>query len=151
LDCIGRLLALTDNNELNALASLRFGEWLGQEHVYQLAPTLSSSHQALSETMRGQILFAKEITFKEMERGYFEGTQVVLFKDNASEQLVRYEKEGRLALVLFVISNSGRLLISTCAEPLMPKGNQAAICLVGKETRQELTAERQSGTAAHLV
>jgi NhaP-type Na+/H+ or K+/H+ antiporter len=150
LDCIGRLLALTDNNELNALASLRFGEWLGEEHVYQLAPTLSGSHQALSEKMRGQTLFAKDMSFKEMERGYFEGTQVVLFKNNASEQLVKYEKEGRFALVLFVISNSGRLLISTCAEPLMPKSNQAAICLVDKEIHQELTAERQSGTVTHL-
>jgi len=150
LDCIGRLLALTDNNELNALASLRFGEWLGEEHVYQLAPTLSSSHQALSEKMRGQTLFAKDSSFKEMERGYFEGTQVVLFKNNSSEQLMKYEKEGRFSLVLFVISNSGRLLISTCAEPLMPKGNQAAICLVDKETHQELTAERESGTVSNL-
>jgi NhaP-type Na+/H+ or K+/H+ antiporter len=150
LDCIGRLLALTDNNELNALASLRFGEWLGEKHVYQLAPTSSDSHQALSGTMRGQTLFSEEMTFKEMERGYFEGAQVVLFTDNAYEQLVEYEKVRRMALVLFVISNSGRLLISTCDEPLMPKGDQAAICLVGKETRQEIAADRQSGTAAYL-
>ena len=131
MESIGRMLALTDNNELNALAGVRFGEWLGEDHVYQLASTRKSSHQPISSDLRSHVLFDEEMNFKEMERGYFEGRQVVIIRENSVNALKAYDDQGVFAKVLFVVSSNSRLLVSTCENPLVPRPDQTAICLVG--------------------
>ena len=45
LDGIGRLLAMTPNDEVNSLASLRFEDIFGRGEVYQLAPTRKKNNQ----------------------------------------------------------------------------------------------------------
>jgi NhaP-type Na+/H+ or K+/H+ antiporter len=140
MECIGRLLALTDNSELNALAGVRFGKWLGEDHIYQLAPTRKGSHQPITTELRSRILFGEEMTFKVLERGYFEETQVVIIKQDALNTLKAFEDEGLYSKVLFVISDNGRLLVSTCENPLMPRAGQTAICLVGTGVERKITA-----------
>lgn len=145
---IGRILAMTDNDELNALAALRFGEWVGEDHTYQVAPVQKSEHKPISQTLRGHILFGDEFSFGELERCHFEGHQVQLIEQNAAEMLETYAEEGRFALVLFVLTSDDRLLVSTCANPLKPKAGQGAICLVGATANHGLTAEELVGVAS---
>jgi hypothetical protein len=140
MECIGRLLALTDNNELNTLAGVRFGEWLGEDHIYQLIPTRKGSHQPITTELRGRILFGEEMSFTVLERGYFAGAQVVIIKQDALNTLKAFEDEGVYSKVLFVISDNGRLLVSTFENPLMPQAGQTAICLVGTGVERKTTA-----------
>ena len=56
LSGIGRLLALTPNHRVNALAALYFSELFGEREVYQLADTSSntSKRDALRRACRGK-------------------------------------------------------------------------------------------------
>ncbi|MFN2161616.1 MAG: cation:proton antiporter [Candidatus Promineifilaceae bacterium] len=130
LESIGRLLAVTDNGELNALAAVRFSEWLGSENVYQLVPAQGGQPQQFTERLRGRLLFGEDMTFAELERGYYRGTQVVLFKEDAFEKIAACIEQGIPAVVLFVVTQDGHLLVSTIDKPLMPKAGQGAIVLL---------------------
>ncbi|MFN2141865.1 MAG: cation:proton antiporter [Candidatus Promineifilaceae bacterium] len=130
LESIGRLLAVTDNGELNALAAVRFSEWLGSENVYQLVPAQGGQPQQFTERLRGRLLFGEDMTFAELERGYYRGTQVVLFKEDAFEKIAACIEQGIPAVVLFVVTQDGQLLVSTIDKPLMPKAGQGAIVLL---------------------
>jgi NhaP-type Na+/H+ or K+/H+ antiporter len=140
MECAGRLLALTNNNELNALAALRFSEWLGHENVYQLAPARYGESQAITEQLRGRILFSEDLIFNELEKQYFQGAQVVLIKENAVDILAPCAAEGTFVLLLFVITSDGRLLVSTADNPLTPRPDQAAIFLLEKGVTEQLIA-----------
>ncbi len=141
MECTGRLLALTDNDELNALASLRYGEWLGDDHVYQLVPAQHKKDHAIAERLRGHTLFGEDITFRALEEQYFSNKEIVLVKDNVPEMLTTYEEKGIFALVMFVVSSDGRLLVSTAENPLTPQADQAAILWVDSSASRQVMAD----------
>jgi len=140
MECTGRLLALTNNSELNALAALRFSDWLGHDNVYQLAPARHGVSQAITEQLRGRILFREGMIFNELDKQYFQGAQVVLIKENAVDTLAPCAGEGTFVLLLFVITSDGRLLVSTADNPLTPRPDQAAIFLLEKGVTELLIA-----------
>jgi NhaP-type Na+/H+ or K+/H+ antiporter len=137
LECTGHLLALTDNDELNALAALRFSEWVGNENVYQLVPGKRGMSESIPEQLRGGILFSADMPFKELEKQYYAGAQAALLKENAADRLASFENEGRFALPLFIISEDGRLLVSTADNPLKPGADEAAIILEGSVVSEQ--------------
>jgi len=65
LDGIGILMALTPNDEVNALASLRFSEVFGTSSVFQLAQSAASNRKQndASEFLGGRTLFSNELNF----------------------------------------------------------------------------------------
>lgn len=72
---IGRLLALTSNDEANALAALKYGHTFGSGEVYQLpARRGGPSGDALSIRQRGRFAFGPDVDFTTLaraaERGY---------------------------------------------------------------------------------
>ncbi len=144
LESTGRLLALTDNSELNALATQRFSEWLGDDHVYQLAPVRRGEEQAISQQHRGRTLFDEDMTFNYLEKLYYEGSQIVYIAENVAETLTAYDQAGIYYLLLFVITADKRLLVSTCDDPLVPDDDQGVIIWLGmaEEGPQE-TAQAQ--------
>ena len=141
LERIGRLLSLTANGELNALAAVRFSDWLGNEHVYQLAPTQRGAPQAITPQLRGRILFSEDMTFNELEKYYYRGAQIVLIKENADDVLASYGEQGLFVLVLFVVANDGRLFTSTADNPLTPESDQMAVLLVETAVNQQIAAD----------
>jgi NhaP-type Na+/H+ or K+/H+ antiporter len=60
LDGIGRLLALTSNDEVNALAAMRFAEFFSRAETYQLFPKTKGDELAAiaPQHLRGRLLFA---------------------------------------------------------------------------------------------
>jgi NhaP-type Na+/H+ or K+/H+ antiporter len=79
LDGIGRLLALTPNDEVNSLAALRFADILGRSEVYQLPP-LSKRSESRDHLMplhlRGRHLFSGEATFEHLQTRFDSGAVV---------------------------------------------------------------------------
>lgn len=141
LEGTGRILSLTDNDELNALAALRFGNWLGDENVYQLFPKKGSTGQPITERLRGTVLFGENVTFNELEKQYYGGAQPVLIEENISDRLASYVDEGKFALLLFVVTSDGRLLVSTADNALAPGADESAIYLVGTIVSQQAPVE----------
>ena len=121
LDGLKQFLALTSNNEVNALASLHFAELFGASEVYQL----SSSEQPLQDIQsqeiqlkarqpirtrkyQNQVLFEQDLTFDTLEKKFNEGWQIqtIPADDPAVSNLIASED----VLVLFIIQKNNQLL-----------------------------------------
>lgn len=78
LDGIGHLLALTPNDEVNSLASIRFSEFFGSSEVYQLAQSMSSKrrHDDSKEFLGGRTLFENDMNFSDISRFFTDDVTV---------------------------------------------------------------------------
>lgn len=63
----GKLLALTSNDEANALTAIKFTRHFSSPYVYQLKPS-SRERDKLDEERRGRLIFAQGTTFAELEQ-----------------------------------------------------------------------------------
>ncbi len=71
---LGKLLALTANDEVNSLAVVHFAEIFGRKEVYQLAPSREVTGCLRSAPhAKGRILFAEEVDFQYLESLYRRG------------------------------------------------------------------------------
>jgi NhaP-type Na+/H+ or K+/H+ antiporter len=130
---MGRLLALTSNDEINALAALHFADLFGRAEVYQL-PVEGDGNalkQTVSHHLRGRLLFGPGLTYKNLARRFAAGS--IVKKNSLTEEFtfedfeVRY---GENAIPLFVISGDGRVDVATVDAPLVPKPGKVLISIV---------------------
>ena len=63
---IGRMLALTSNDDINALAVLHFPDIFGRAQVYQLPSSRQDGHAAPPH-LRGRSLFGPEMTYEYLD------------------------------------------------------------------------------------
>jgi len=134
LDGIGRLIAVTPNDEVNSLAALHFLDVFGSSEVYQLPPAVAagkSKQQRVSPDLRGRYLFSRDATFQNLNSRFRSGTVVkrntITEEFNIDQLRSRY---GQTALPLFVITESGGLRVSTADSPLSARPGQVLISLV---------------------
>jgi TrkA-N domain len=108
---LGRLVALTPREEVNALACLRFTEVFGRREVYQLpfASLGSKRAEAVAREQRGRLLFGPEMTFEHLvER--FGSTPVVratTLTDVFDFAAFQKQSDGPAALPLAVVRKAG--------------------------------------------
>ncbi len=132
---IGRLLAMTPNDEVNTLAAMGLAERFGRSEIYQVAATESSSErtESVGAYQRGRTLFSNSTTTGYLEDRFRGGAVIkktMLSDDfNFDDFLARY---GESALVLFSIEESGNLLIATDEKDMIPVAGQKLIALVDK-------------------
>ena len=74
---IGRLLACTSNDEVNALATARFARVFGRREVFQLAPTkLSAGGASVPEEYLGRVIGIQPITYAALDERTRSGWRV---------------------------------------------------------------------------
>lgn len=133
LGSLGRLLALTPNDEVNSLAALHFTETFDRAGVYQLAPkqTENGRKETVSSPLRGRLLFDSEATYARLTELFEAG--FVIKKTNLTDKF-DYEAYQRMyndrALSLFLIDEVGDLSIFTTENQLNPQPGQTLISLV---------------------
>ncbi|UCD65018.1 MAG: cation:proton antiporter [Candidatus Zixiibacteriota bacterium] len=134
LDGIGRLLAMTPNDEVNSLAALHFVDIFGSSEVYQLPP-LGAGKDAAQEEMpkhlRGRFLFSGEANYQHLTTRFRQGA---ILKKNSMTEAFDYDafksKYGPQAVPLFLIPEPGRLRVCTAVDRISPKPGQAIISIV---------------------
>ncbi|MEM8944282.1 MAG: sodium:proton antiporter [Planctomycetota bacterium] len=130
---IGRLLAMTPNDEVNTLAAMGFTERFGRAEVYQVAAAESSSGrtEAVGAYRRGRTLFDKPTTIEQLEDRFEAGATIKKTMISADftfdDFLARY---GESALVLFSLDENGKLTIATDEKDMIPKPGQKLVALV---------------------
>ena len=68
LSGLGRLLALTRNDEANALAALKYARTFDSQHVFQLAPSRNgSTREGLSDDQRGRLAFGPDVDYDRLD------------------------------------------------------------------------------------
>lgn len=102
---IGNLLALTSNDEANALASLKFGKHFGREHVYQLK-SAGKPATGLSEKQRGREVFYQGTSYSDIANLLNKGAEIK--KTNITDEF-NYEEftaeHGTEHIPLFILSD----------------------------------------------
>lgn len=130
---IGRLLAMTPNDEVNALAVQQFRSIFGSENTFQLASKSNkqNSPRALSHHLRGRGLFNADLTSASMQQRVNNGA---VFKTNKLTETFSLESlkttYGDQTVVLFMIDAAGMVNISTDDKPIQPKTGDTVISLV---------------------
>lgn len=155
LDGIGRVLALTSNDEVNALAALHFMEVFGRAEVYQLPPPRVAegepAEQLLPKHLRGRLLFAEDVTYGELARRFAEGAMIKrtpLTKEFGYREFCAHY--GESAIPLFAVKRGGRLVVIATDLETVPEPGDKLIALVDPvSTSDEQAAEAaETGEAA---
>lgn len=136
---IGRLMALTSDDEFNSLAALQFGNVFGRSQVYQLPSggEEEGDKRKVSQYLRGRLLFGTEVTYSYLTNRFASGA--VIKTTNLTEEF-DYDAfgayYGETALPLFLIDQNGNLAIFTPDNPPKPRPGQKLISLI--EPKKEL-------------
>lgn len=129
---IGRLMAMTSNDEVNTLASMGFAERFGRAEVYQVAPAAATSERTeRSAYRRGRLLFSRAVTLDELEERLDAGAVI---KKTALTEGFTFDdfraRYGDSALILFRIDETGKLTVASAKVDLTPKPGHKLIALV---------------------
>jgi hypothetical protein len=113
---IGRLLAMTPNNEVNALTAERYERIFGGESVYQLQlPSDDGDRDGISRLIGGRELFPETITYDDIEQRFQSGARVMTVPVNKPDTLRDYIPNT--VLPLFVMPDDETLTIWTHDDP----------------------------------
>ena len=73
---IGRILALTSNDEVNALATSRFSRQFGRRETFQLAPSEERRNGALPEELLGRVIGINGLDYAKLDEHARQGWRV---------------------------------------------------------------------------
>lgn len=135
LDLSGRgmFLALTSNDEVNALACDRLEEIFGRSNVFQLVAAQEVDKAAQLDA-GGRRLFGGEVTYKAIARRFQEGWTFKVTPLSEEFTLDDYrEMYGEGALPLFVVEEDGDIRVVTARFATRPKLDEKVVGLVGAE------------------
>jgi NhaP-type Na+/H+ or K+/H+ antiporter len=134
LDGLGRLLALTPNHEVNALATLHFSDIFGRQDVYQLTRPEAAdkgSRSAMASHLRGRFLFGEKATYDYLSSRFAHGAVV---KKTSLTEKFDYEAfratYGPDALPLMVITPTRQLKVYTTESDPSPAPGETLISIV---------------------
>lgn len=130
---IGRLMAITPNDEVNSIAATEFRDVFGSENVYQLPPPKTSSerHRRIPHHLRGRLLFGPGATYEELRRRVEAGAQLkktTLSEDFTYEKFI--EQYGGATMVLCKFLDGGRVRFATEDQPLDLKSGGKILALI---------------------
>lgn len=134
LEGIGKLLALTSNNEANSLACLHLRDIFDSKELFQLKPKekLKSTDKTFSpKYLRGRYLFGDKINFDYLDEKFSSGaiikTSKLTEEFNYESYLKHYNND---VVILFIITEDKQLNVVTADMNLNPKPNQSIIAIV---------------------
>ena len=140
---IGRLLALTPNNEINSLACVQFARHFGRSNVFQLAHHSERVQQKardkgesakkktdLDDEMRGRVAFGGHVTFDELDERLAIGAKVRSTKLTKEFTFKDWQaRNGRVAVPLFLVDEDGAMQVITGDKSSTPKAGQSIVSL----------------------
>ncbi|MGB9689037.1 cation:proton antiporter [Thermogutta sp.] len=115
---LGRMLAVTSNNEVNSLACMIYAEDFGRQEVYQLPwlPPKEKSRDPVSPDRRGRLLFGKDLSYSKIIEIFYQGARFKSTKITKEFDFVKYkEMYGEKAYPLFVLRAGGTVVVITDA------------------------------------
>jgi len=132
---LGRLLAVTPNEWVNVLAVQRFERVFGRGDCYQLPSHREARHNRESHRhLGGRPLFAKDVTYASLVQSFATGSLVKATKLSAEFNYEAFQtRYGEDAVLLFVITASGKLQVVTAQARATPAPGQTVVALVPQD------------------
>lgn len=141
----GRLLALTRNDEVNALACIQFIEIFGRAGVFQLAPKRPGHvrHEAVSPHHRGRMIFDKGTSWTQLNEAFAKGATIKTTKLTAEFDYNDFRgRHGLFTIPLFLINDKNTLHVMAPDTEAEPSAGDILISLVAAEKAGELLEEK---------
>ncbi len=130
---IGRLVALTSDDEFNSLAVLQFANIFGRVDVYQL-PTEGEDKghkEATSHHLRGRLLFGSGITYSYLSERFSAGAVIKTTSLTEDFNFDSFKTHyGEAAVPLFLVDQNNNLTVFTTDNPPKPQPGQKLISLI---------------------
>jgi len=122
LDGIGRVLALTANDEVNSLTAVNFTEIFGKREVYQIPPEkfTAGSKQVVSKHLRGRFLFDGTASYWDLTARFDAGADVKTTNLTDEFDFQKFKERNPDAIPLFLIDRNGKLTVFTVLAPPAP-------------------------------
>ncbi len=134
---IGRLLAMTPNDEVNLLACLEYGHLFGRANVYRLAPADTPVDRwALGSNVHARTLFRDGMSYGEMARRHGQGHVIRRTQLTAEYSLEDHRATHGDPLILFIVRD-GKLLVRSADDSWEPRENDVLISLVAPPSDQD--------------
>lgn len=129
---LGRLFALTRNDEVNVLAAGRGAELFGRKESYRLSinTTGTSRRDPATEVLEGRVLFGEDATYDELDRRFADGDVIKATTLSDEFTLEDFRSQYPSALMMFVIDPVGNLNVITSELATTPVSGQTVIALV---------------------
>ncbi|MDG2381691.1 MAG: sodium:proton antiporter [Pirellulaceae bacterium] len=129
---IGRLLAVTPNDDLNTLAAMEYAPLFGRGEVYQLPfREIVAGRRETSAHNRGRYLFGQDATHSKLSFRVAMGAQVKktkITKEFTYEDFLKLY--GDTTVLMGVLADNKQLSLATANTELQPKPGQTVIALV---------------------
>lgn len=130
---IGRMMAMTQNDEVNSLAIRECRTMFDRSDLYQLSFDVGNTHhrRGLTKNLMGRELFGKGITFSAIRELHRLGATFKATPLSDTFTFASFTKRyGGSPLLLCAVAPGGKLLVNTVDDPLQPEAGQTIITLV---------------------
>lgn len=135
LNGIGKLLALTPNDNVNALAVLHYSEIFDRKDVYQLTPHEIREGDELAPHLKGRFLFAENVNFDVLSDKFREGYLVKRTNITKEYGLENHmEANNNDVVPLFIITESKELKVCLSEKEVKVKAGETLISVVPQKT-----------------
>ena len=149
---IGRMLAITPNDEVNALAALHFGEVFEGDEVYQLSMRAEAGNRLEGEIprhLRGRPLFDGEATYDDLDERFEHGASIYVLRPKDGQTLDALGREHEGFLPLFIVRGDRLRVVADGATRLALSPDDTVIAVLdappGQPTERDLMALKATG------
>ncbi len=145
LSGIGRLIALTSNDDLNALATVHYARLFGRAAAFQLAERARREHgltkQKAHHELTGRTLFGTDMNYEELLRRLANGGKIRKTPLTSKFDFSTYQKQyGGSAVPMFLVSETGDVTPFTSDASPTRKAGQSVIGLVQPQASADKSA-----------
>ena len=121
---------MTSDDEVNALAAMRFADIFGKENVYQLNPHKGDFSDIVRDRYHGEYLFQCEVTFDSLDTAIGFGGKINFLELTSKQDVETYQDiHGEEEILMFVIEDADHLKVSTCDSVMKLQIGQKIISL----------------------
>jgi NhaP-type Na+/H+ or K+/H+ antiporter len=134
---IGKLFAMTSNDDVNAFSAQHFVHLFGRENLYQVAPSRKASEGAaeIGTELRVRVLFGDTLTLEELHRRFASGHTLKATLLTEQFGLGDWRAEhGETAVPLLTVSEDCKVTVATTDQALDPKPGDTLLGLVPEES-----------------
>jgi NhaP-type Na+/H+ or K+/H+ antiporter len=136
---MGKLLAMTPNNEVNSLAALHFSKiFHGEAFQINVGDPPGKRGAAVAKNLRGQILFGEEYTCDYLRERYErEEVEIRVTRFTEEYDYERWRTENAESVPLFLATKSGKLRVFSLDNKPKPSEGDSLIALRTKRENGE--------------
>ena len=133
LNGIGRILAMTSNDEVNALADIHFAEIFSSAETYQLPPRSmnNSGRNDLSLELHGRYVFGRDMSFTRLNKLFADGAEIRSTPLTDKFRFADFKAQySDAAIPMFLLGRDGRVDIFTTDFKLEPLPGQTVVSII---------------------